>query len=420
MKRILVISWFYPPINSSEAMLTAKLLKYSRYTYDIFTQGRSEAWSFGRSDLPGCDKQRRIEAQSSEPGPWTDEAVRYFSAHREEYDIIMTRSMPPECHLAGLRIKKRFPEVRWIASFGDPIGRNPYEIIGGGLWSPYSMNNPLNQNRRLLFRLSPMRLTRDLLWTLRHFRVVQRRRKQSTLEANTMRLADRLIFNNTSQLRYMADCSAFRSKAVIIRHSYDPALYPKLGPEKAHRRLRFVFLGQLNAIRTAQPLLQAIHALKESLGDLPERAEFLFFGELPDADLAAILRLEIGDAVHVHKPVSYEQSLAVMAAADWLVHIDGNISAVTDENIFFAGKLADYFGAGKPILAMTMARGDAADCLRRAGAMVLSYSVNEIRQALFQIIYRGLQPHMDEDYLRGFSAQQTAAILDEKVVKTLL
>ena len=79
MKRILVISWFYPPINSSEAMLTAKLLKYSRYAYDIFTQGRSEAWSFGRgSELPGCENQRRIEAQSCEPVPWADEAVRTF------------------------------------------------------------------------------------------------------------------------------------------------------------------------------------------------------------------------------------------------------------------------------------------------------------------------------------------------------
>lgn len=421
MKRIFVISWFYPPINSSEAMLTAKLLKYSRYDYDIFTQGRSEAWSFGNGgELPGCENQRRIEAQSSEPGPWADEAVRYFTAHRAEYDLIMTRSMPPECHLAGLRIKQRFPEVKWIASFGDPIGRNPYEIIIGGMWSPYSLKNPMNQNRRLLYRLSPIRMARDLLWTARHVRTVHRQRMLRSLEAKALHRADRLIFNNTSQLRYMAGSSALGRKAVIIRHSYDPALYPKLGHDRANRRLRFVFLGQLNAIRTAQPLLQAIHALKKSLGDLPERAEFLFFGDLPDADLAAILRLEIGDTVHVRKPVSYAQSLEEMESADWLVHIDGNISAVSEENVFFAGKLADYFGAEKPILAITMPKGDVADCLHRAGATVLSYSVNEIKQALFQIIYRAWMPRMDMDYLRGFSAQKAAEFLDDKVVKPLL
>lgn len=176
MKRIFVISWFYPPINSSEATLTAKQLKYSRYSYDVFTQGRSEAWSYGNgSEIPGCENQRRIEAKSADLKSWADEAVRYFAAHREEYELIMTRSMPPECHLAGLRIKKRFPEIRWIASFGDPVSRNPYEIIRGGLWSPYSMKNPLNHNRRLLFRLSPMRMARNILWTARHSAAVYRR-----------------------------------------------------------------------------------------------------------------------------------------------------------------------------------------------------------------------------------------------------
>ena len=421
MKRILVISWFYPPINSSEAMLTAKLLKYSRYYYDVFTQGRSEAWSYGRdSELSVCENQRRIEAKSSDLKIWTDEAVRYFAAHREEYDVVMTRSMPPECHLAGLRIKQRFPKVKWIASFGDPIRCNPYEILSGGLCSPYSIHHPLNRNRRLLFRLSPLRAARNMLWTARNVSAVARRLILSAWEADTLRRADRLIFNNASQQRYMAGLSEFSSKSIIVPHCFDPTLYPKLTPKTGNDKIRFAFLGQLNSIRTGQPLLQAIRALKDERADLPERAEFQFIGEMPDADLAAILRLEIADAVNVKRSVSYLQSLREMASADWLLHIDGNIGAVSEENVFFAGKLADYFGAQKPILAITMAKGDAADCLRQAGAVVLGYSVNEIKQALFQIIYRAWRPQMDTDYLRGFSAQKAAAILDEKVVKPLL
>lgn len=421
MKRIFVISWFYPPINSSEAMLTAKLLKYSRYRYDVFTQGRSEAWSYGSgSVLPGCENQRRIEAQSGDLKTWVNEAVRYFSAHREKYDFVMTRSMPPECHLAGLRIKQRFPDVKWIASFGDPICRNPYEIISGELWSPYSNRNPINKNRRLLFRLSPIRAARNLLWTARHGGAVWQRLTLTALESNTLRLVDRLIFNNASQLRYMAVSSDCTAKSVIVPHCFDPALYPKLASNRAKDKIRFVYLGQLNAIRTAQPLLQAIRALKDEMPDLPDRAEFQFIGEMPDADLATILRLEIIDTVKVRKPVAYLQSLSEMANADWLLHIDGNIGTVSEENIFFAGKLADYFGAGKPILAMTMTKGSSADCLRRAGALVLGYSVNEIKQALYQILYRARQPQMHQDCLRSFSAKQSAAILDEQVVKPLL
>ena len=75
MKRILVITWFYPPVNSSEAQLTAKLLKSSGYSYDIFTQGRSEAWSYGRdAELPDFGNQRSIVAASGELKSWVDEA----------------------------------------------------------------------------------------------------------------------------------------------------------------------------------------------------------------------------------------------------------------------------------------------------------------------------------------------------------
>ena len=38
MKKGLVISWYFPPINSSEGLVTFKLLKNSKYKYDVFTQ----------------------------------------------------------------------------------------------------------------------------------------------------------------------------------------------------------------------------------------------------------------------------------------------------------------------------------------------------------------------------------------------
>ena len=38
MKKILVISWFYPPINSSEGLVTYKLLRNSKLQYDVCMQ----------------------------------------------------------------------------------------------------------------------------------------------------------------------------------------------------------------------------------------------------------------------------------------------------------------------------------------------------------------------------------------------
>ena len=50
MKKILVITWFYPPVNSSEGLVTYKLLNNSRYEYDVFTQKNSASWSYGNND----------------------------------------------------------------------------------------------------------------------------------------------------------------------------------------------------------------------------------------------------------------------------------------------------------------------------------------------------------------------------------
>ena len=401
--------------------MTYKLLRHSRFSYDVFTQEGAEDWSYGIDrDCPESEGVRRICARSSELSTWMEEAYRYFIAHKDEYDMVMTRSMPPECHRVGLRIKKQYPEKRWIASFGDPIKDNPYELIGGTLQSPYSMKNSANRGRRLIFRLSPIRLLLLAVWNLRHAKALIRRRELASLEEETIALADALVFNNKSQLRYMMHAAA-PHKAVIIRHSYDLTLFPKPVIHNSDGRIRFVFTGQLNALRSAHPLLEAIARLKEDVAELPCLAEFQFIGDMPDMDLAFILRHGLTDLVTVRPPVSYRCSLAEASSADWLIHIDGNIDAVTGENVFFAGKIADYFGAAKPILAISMTRGDAADCLRRAGAVLLSYSVNEIKQALYQIICLRRQPaSMNTDYIRSFSAEQVAAEFDEKVVSRLL
>ncbi|MEA2329376.1 MAG: hypothetical protein QOE68_4335, partial [Thermoanaerobaculia bacterium] len=75
--------------------------------------------------------------------------------------------------------------------------------------------------------------------------------------------------------------------------------------------------------------------------------------------------LGIEDAVQFIGPVSYLESLDRMMAADQLVLIDAEFD---DTNIFFPSKLVDYFGSGKPIIAITPPSGATARLLREAGA----------------------------------------------------
>lgn len=424
MKKMLVITWFYPPVNSSEGVLCYKLLHASSLPVEVFTQNNSSVWSYDMaSPLPKREGLCLVNAKSKTLSDFAEEAFGYFLAHSEEFSLIMTRSMPPECHEIGRRIKALRPDLPWIASFGDPIRDNPYSHLDCSLYSLYSTRNLVNRTRRRdpLFLLRPGRLLRAALWELRHREARARRRALADTENAALLQADLLIFNNESQRRYMLRDRRFWEKSLVLPHSYDPSLYPETLKQDVNRsgKTRFVFLGQLNPIRNALPLLRAVSRLNESEPALDKKAEFIFYGDMPDCDLAYIGRNRLWGLVRFEKPLRYNDSLRTAREADWLVHIDAPLSTVCDENVFFAGKIADYYGAGRPILAITMDRGAAADSLRRSGALICSFSANDIKETLDLILYHGLRAESNRGYTAAFESGAVAAVFDREVQKLL-
>ena len=167
MKRILVISWYFPPINSSEGLVTYKLLKNSKYQYDVCMQDSNDSWSYGKNEqLPECGNVKKICLQGESLDTWKSAAVEYFRKHQNEYDIVMTRSMPPESHEIGLEIKKMKPGITWIASFGDPIANNPFVLKGMQTMSPYSLQMRYVRKMGIREMISPVREMKNLLWKL--------------------------------------------------------------------------------------------------------------------------------------------------------------------------------------------------------------------------------------------------------------
>lgn len=418
MKKILVISWFYPPINSSEGLVTYKLINNSEYEYDVYTQNGVTSWSYGSNmDFKNETNVTSIFSESKTIVEWVEDTIRYFRENRDKYFAIMTRSMPESSHEIGMRIKKEFPDIFWIASFGDPIKVNPYTHIACSLYSIHSTKNLVNRNMPLKRRLSPIRILKDLRWELKYKDAVKTRKNMMKIEDETLENADCLILNNESQKKHMlGDNAEYNKKALVIPHSYSKSMYPTI--EKVeHEKIRFVFVGLLDYIRNATPLLNAINLLNDEVEDLSSKVEFLFYGNMSDADKMFILSNDLLDIVRIKKPISYKKSLEVMADADWLMHFDGNISGAVDENIFFAAKVADYFGAGNNILAVTMQEGAIVDILRKANALVLSYSAEEIKNYLYLIVEKNFALTRNEEYIKTFEAKEVAKKFDAEMKK---
>lgn len=423
MKRILVISWFYPPINSSEGLVTYKLLKNSRRQYDVCMQEGNASWSYGKNEmLPESEHIHKIVIESDSLELWKEKVVEYFSAHKDNYDIVMTRSMPPECHEIGLKIKSIKPKIMWIASFGDPIANNPFALNVMQKESPYSLRNSATSHMGIKGIFSPKRILKDLIWKRRVRNEQAPFRKEQQLEQDIIAHCDYMIMNNPYQKQYMLEKydEITRNKAIILPHSFDASLYDQEIKKRDMKKTRMVYIGHLNDIRSPHVLFEAVLKLKNDQSDLADHLEIFFYGNMSAKEKVYLLDNELLDIVHIKKPIDYKTSLSIMKSSDWLIHIDANLSGILNENIFFAAKLADYIGADRPIFAITMFGGAGADTVRDVNGVTVSYTADEIKNYLYLIAYKNYHTTVNKKNRTKYDAINVAAEFDDFIDNRVL
>lgn len=423
MKKILVISWFYPPINSSEGLVTYKLLKNSHLQYDVCMQESNVLWSYGnKEDLPEAENVHRIAIEGESLGVWKEKTMEYFIENQDKYDIVMTRSMPPESHEIGLKIKQIRPEIKWIASFGDPIANNPFVLKGMKKISPYSLENRYIRPMGIREIVSPKRVIKNMIWKRRVKQEQIPFKKEQELERNILESCDYIILNNQYQEQYMLKeySESVKKKVIVLPHSFDLSLYDKKVQMEDNHKIKMVYIGHLDDIRTPHLFLKALLKLKNEHPDLSDKLEVSFYGNMSAKEKVFLLDNELLDVVHIKKPVDYKTSLAIMKNSDWLIHIDANLSGVLEKNIFFAAKLADYIGAKRPIFGITMFDGAGADVVRDVNGVTLSYTVDEIKNYLYLIVYEGYKNSINEANREKYNAVNVAAKFDEFVENRVL
>lgn len=394
----LVISWFFPPINSSEGLVTFKLLKNSKFEYDVYTQSSNKTWSYDTNETKLVSSNitnLNLGDDKVEYDEWVVNGINYFEKNSDKYDFIMSRSMPPESHEMALKIKEKYPNKLWIASFGDPIANNPYNELYKEE-EPYSLKGQAFEYIPIKTLFSPKRIIKNRIWKIRKgiYNIKNDiKKKYDQLQNDVILNADILIFNNKFQFEHMLNNydETIKQKALIIPHTFDKDFYPAK-EKKSDNRIIIRHLGHFDVARTPITFLKAIKRLKENYENLDEKLLVEFYGDVADKDKLYIINNELYDVVKVKKPVSYFESLELMQNSDLLLLVDANLSRVLDKNIFFAAKIADYIGSGSNIFGITMTEGPSADILKETNGIQSSYSSDEIYMRLKSILYTNYIP----------------------------
>jgi glycosyltransferase involved in cell wall biosynthesis len=368
-RRVLVISYPYPPMPSvggNRWLAMSKYLRRSGLEVEILTTGAfgsraddaehgvhrtgdliAAPWLRGllrRPPLPTAD----VPAAEDTPAPaiatrllvpdmylatWVPYAIaaaRRLLVERR-YDCLITTSAYESTHLIPLGLGSRRPA--WVADFRD-----------GWTFHPHKPPYPTDAQRRL-----------DV-WLERQ--VVTKAQRTIVVERPVGRdLRERLGVD-----------------AVHVPNGWDPELAPggaagvaqaaALGmPARGDRPVTLVHTGKLSGGWGRHPgtLFEAMAALRDRAPELAARIQLVLAGRLDMAERRLIEAAGLGEMLRYVGQLSRAQALALQAGADALVLI-----TAPDLIWELPGKLFEYIGAGRPVLALADGN-EAAAVVRETG-----------------------------------------------------
>lgn len=294
----------------------------------------------------------------------TRKALELASAARPgEYRALISCSSPIDSHYAGLIVKRSFANLPWIIHFSDPWSGNPY----------------LNTNA----------LRRALL---------------ARCERQLCRTANMVLSVSEELTRHYAERNGGRAIYETLHHVFDPEQYP---PDRPDERGPFLlrYLGGFSARRSPQPLISAIEAARAAGADL-SGLKIDFVGEKME-DVAARLNAIHAGLATADGAVPYAESLRKMCTASALLLIDAD----QDFSPYFPSKLADYFGAARPIIAVSPSHSCTTRLVREFGGAAFGHDDQRSFAALIERICRDGQaalPPPPAENVRAFEAETLA------------
>ena len=410
--RIFVASWFFPPTTSSEAIVTYKLLRNSKHEYDVCCS-ENDSWSY-KQELPiEANNIHVFPVEASTVDEWAEQAVQVFEKLNKEtyYDAFMTRSMPPESINVGRKIHELHPELPWIASIADPIAKSPYDIK-----ALVDDNAELAPYEKESFKIALRSGCEG--WKSHKCAGIKQMCTLKDIEDYAINNATALIFPHEVLRDYVLG-TRMRKHSLIIPHSFDISMYPEMDSNAINSDKKTLsFLGHSDNLRSLSPIVEALHVLQRSNQQLLKNLHFRFIGNVPEETRALIYNYYLYDTISVESSVSYLESLGIMQSSDWLIHVDAHFPNLeyTGGSVFFAGKIADYFGTETPILAITGKNSPAWDMVSRAGGICVEQSdVLGIAEAISSIALNEASVSIDRNYRETFNAAKIAERFDEQM-----
>lgn len=368
--RILVISYAFPPYNDIGHVRVGKTVKY------LAQSGHDIRVVTARDQPHAATLPVEIAETHVVRTPWWNvnrPAELMFGGRRKVVERGLESGGGFRPVVQGLRLLYRVLYKEWIGVPDDMIGWLPYAVRAASrvveAWRPdlvYASAMPYTSlivahrvARR--YQIPWVGELRDLWTDFHRYHIGPLRR---ALEARL----ERRVLSSATGLVTVSEPMAIRLRAkyakptVVILNGYDPEDYlPRSAPPPGRRGLRLVYTGMVyEGKHDPRPLFEALRALGEAGKDVSVEFFGRYVGSIPH--LAAAYG--VAHLVMLRGQVAYADSLRTQQEADALV-----LFPWTDpsERGVYSGKLFEYVGARRPILAVGGVRTVACDLIEERG-----------------------------------------------------
>ena len=375
MKRILIVSYLFPPMGGIAVQRALSLAKYlPEHGYEVhvltaknaagpvFDPGllaslpssvsvhnaataeipfalRQKIWKWTGRRAAGGSRPERAQGVSGGsllrrtvqrilcPEPevvWTPWATRVAKriVREQQIDVVLVTAPPFSAFLVGNAVKRAFPDVRLVSDFRDE-------------WLTFYLNNNEYQNNPYARRRAPF------------------------IERETVQLSDLVVAVNDSSLNEIRSRYPDQpdTKFVTVPNGYDPAAFAEVPPPKP-RAAGIVVAHGGTVYKNSSPrfYLDALDALPENLRS---RIETWFVGRVAKEEQAHLQNRK--STIRYFDFLPQKEALSYLRSADYL------LLTMTDP-ISIPGKLYEYLALGKPILAFAPPASEVSRMIEETGA----------------------------------------------------
>lgn len=308
---------------------------------------------------------------------WVKPSVAYLKKYLREnkINVLVTTGPPHSLHLIGLGLKKEFLDLKWVADFRDP-------------WTEISYYQHL-------------KLTS---WA---------DKKHRNLEKKVFETADITLATS------FTDAEKFRQKganAICITNGFDEEENGKFEIQKKTDRFTLSYIGVLEQLRNPQNLWEVLEELIKKHSDFAQDFELKFVGKVDDNILERIKASVLKSFVKNLGYLSHHKALEEMKNSDIL--LISNFDTEASKGII-PGKLFEYLVTGKKIISFGPKGGDVAKILEETQVgkhfsynekegieMFILEQYQNWKQGIFDIRKQGI-----EQYHRRKLAEKLVSIL---------